>query len=228
MEKPAKNTIPLTKIQTLIGKRMLKSKHTKPCFYLEVKADVTELMAMRPKLRKKFGIKITTNAFYIHTLALAARQFPLMLGTVDGKNIKIADNINVGFAINASQGLVVPVVKNADKKTLAQIAQLEKQLTEDARSNKLTLEQIEGETIALSNLGAYGIDSFLGIVPPAVTTIMALGNVIQRPVPIDGSIVPRKRVSLTLAVDNSVVNPDYAARFLKTIVDKLQNPSRLL
>lgn len=228
MEKPAKNTIPLTKIQKLIGKRMLKSKHTKPCFYLEVKADVTELMAMRPKLRKKFGIKITTNAFYIYTLALAARQFPLMVGAVDCRNIKIADNINVGFAINTPQGLVVPVVKNADKKTLAQLAQFEKQLTEDARSNKLTLEQIEGETIALSNLGAYGIDSFLGIVPPAVTTIMALGNVIQRPIPIDGSIVPRKRVSLTLAVDNSVVNPDYAARFLKTIVDKLQNPSRLL
>ena len=228
MEKSAQKTLPLRKIQKLIGKRMLNSKRTKPCFYLEAKADVTDLMAMRPKLKKQFGTKITTNAFYIHALALAVKKFPLTVATLDADTIKIADNINVGFAVNAPQGLVVPVVKDADKKTLPQIAQLEKQLTENARSNKLTLEQIEGETIAMSNLGAYGIDSFLGIVPPPVTAILAIGNVIKKPVPIQGSIESRKIVSLTVAADSRVINPRYAAEFLKYIVEQLQNPADLI
>lgn len=228
MEKSAQKTLPLRKIQKLIGKRMMQSKRTKPCFYLEAKADITDLMAMRPKLKKHFGVKITTNVFYIYTLALAVKKFPLTVATLDADNIKIADNINIGFAVNAPQGLVVPVVKNADKKTLPQIAQLEKQLTENARSNKLTLEQIEGETIAMSNLGAYGIDSFLGIVPPPVTAILAIGNVVQKLIPIQGSIKSRKIVSLTIAADSRIITPSYAARFLEYITEQFKNPADLI
>jgi pyruvate dehydrogenase E2 component (dihydrolipoamide acetyltransferase) len=222
------NRIPLTKIQKLIGRRMLESKQSKPCFYIEAKADVTEFMAIRPELKKSLGVKITTNVFYLYTLALASRKYPLMLGTIDGDNIKIADSINIGFAVNASHGLVVPVVKNADTKTLAQIAEIEKLLTDKARSNKLTLAELEGETIALSNLGAYGIDSFFGIVPPPTSTILAVGNVIQTPVPINNQIAVRKLVSLTLAVDHRVIDTHYAAAFLSFIVEKLQNPRQLI
>ena len=111
--------IPLNRIQKLIGERMLKSKLSKPCFYLESKADVTELMAIRPRLRKSFGVKITTNAFYIHALGLAAQKYPLAAGKYVEGNIEIAERINVGFAVNAPQGLVVPVVKDAEKKNIA-------------------------------------------------------------------------------------------------------------
>jgi pyruvate dehydrogenase E2 component (dihydrolipoamide acetyltransferase) len=218
--------IPLTRIQKLICKRMLESKLTKPCFYLEAKADITELMAMRPKLRKAFGVRITTNAFYIHALALAARQYPLTVGRLDGDCIKIAERLNVGFAVNAPQGLVVPVVKDADKKSLPDVAREETLLTDKARDNRLTLQEIEGETIALSNLGAYGIDSFIGIVPPPTSTIVAVGNVIHTVVPTDGKITERKIVSLSVSADRRVVNEIYAARFLGSIKEHLQNPQR--
>lgn len=218
----------LSRIQKLIVERMLKSKAEKPCFYIESKADVTELMAMRPKLRKQKGVKITTNAFYIRALGLAVKKYPLMAGTLEGDNIKIAEHINVGFAVNAPQGLIVPVVKDADKKGLAEIARLEKLLTDKARDNKLTLEEMKGETIALSNLGAYGIDSFFGIVPPSTSTILAVGNVIPTVVPHRGKATVRKLVSLSLAVDQRIINADYAAKFLNLIKEQLQNPQQLV
>jgi len=218
--------IPLTRIQKLICRRMLESKLAKPCFYLEARADITELMAMRPKLRKTFGVRITTNAFYIHALALAAQEYPLTVGLLDGEWVRIAERLNVGFAVNAPQGLIVPVVKDADKKSLPDIAREEKLLTDKARDNKLSLEEIEGETIALSNLGAYGTDSFIGIVPPPTSTIVAVGNVIHTVVPTDSKMTERKIISLSVAADRRVVDEIYAARFLGSVKEHLQNPQR--
>ena len=220
--------IPLTRIQKLIGRRMLKSKQSKACFYLEAKADVTELMAIRPKLRKSLGVRITTNAFYIHILGLAAQKYPLVVGRLQGESIKIAERVNVGFAVNAPQGLVVPVVKDAADKTLPEIALQEKLLTDKARDNQLTLEEIEGETIALSNLGAYGIDSFLGIVPPPASTILSVGNVVAMVVCRDGEITVRKILSLSLAADRRILDETYAAEFLNDIKDRLQNPQQVI
>ena len=223
-----RNSIPLTRIQKLIGERMLRAKQSKPCFYIELKADVTELMGLRPRLSKSSGVKITSNAFFIRALALAVKEYPLMVGRLEGDNIKIAERVNVGFAVNAPQGLVVPVVKDADKITLAEIARLEKLLTEKARSNKLTLEEMQAETIALSNLGAYGIDSFIGIVPPPTSTILAVGNVVPTVVCEDGKTVMRKMTSLTLAVDRRVIDEVYAAQFLSFIKEQLQKPQELV
>jgi pyruvate dehydrogenase E2 component (dihydrolipoamide acetyltransferase) len=224
----AKSLVHLTRIQKLIGTRMLESKREKPCFYIGLKADVTELMGMRGKLRKSLGVKVTTNAFYIRALALAAREYPLMVGTIANDNIRIADRINVGFAVNAPQGLVVPVIKDADKKNLSEIAAQEKILTDRGRSNQLTLEEMEGETVALSNLGSYGIGSFLVIVPPPTSTILAVGNVIPTVLPQDGIPVTRKMVSLTLAVDRRVIDEVYAAKFLNCIKERLQTPQELV
>jgi pyruvate dehydrogenase E2 component (dihydrolipoamide acetyltransferase) len=207
---------------------MLQSKWNKPCFYLEAKADLTELMAARPKLRKSLGVRITTNAFYIRALSLAAREYPLSTGRLTDGAIELVDAINVGFAVNAPQGLVVPVVRNACDKTLSEIAREEELLTDRARDNLLTLGEIEGETIALSNLGAYDIDSFLGIIPPPASTILSVGNVVAEVVCRNGKITERKMVSLSLAADHRVVDAPYAARFLNFIREKLQNPQQLV
>lgn len=228
-ESSLKTYVPLTRIQKLIGRRMLQSKRTKPCFYLERKADVTELLARRHALSKALGVKITSNTFLIHALALAAGQYPLVLGRLDdsGAAICIPDEINVGFAVNSPQGLVVPVIRQADRKTLAEIAGEERTLTQSARSNKLTLEQIEGETIAMSNLGAYDIDTFLGIVPPAASTILAVGKVLRVAVPMNGHYEACKQMSLSLAVDHRIIDAAYAARFLNLIAEQLNDPERL-
>jgi pyruvate dehydrogenase E2 component (dihydrolipoamide acetyltransferase) len=230
LDNPAKTHIPLTRIQKLIGDRMLRSKLSKPCFYLESQADITELMALRPKLRKSLRVKITTNAFYIRALGLAVRKYPLAAGRIEDDKTRIAEHINVGFAVNAPQGLVVPVIKDADEKKLPDIARLEASLTYKARDNLLTLEDIEDETVALSNLGAYGINCFLGIVPPPASIILAVGNAIAAPVyrPETKNIAVRKIISLSLAADCRVLNEVYAARFLNFITRRLQNPYQLL
>jgi len=222
--------IPLTRIQRLIGQRMMKSKLTKPCFYIEAKADVTELMALRPGLSKSLGAKITSNAFLIRALALAAKKYPLMVASIEHRvsSIKIADAINVGFPVHAPQGLVVPVIKDADRKPLAEIAQLEKLLTDKARSNKLTFEEMQGQTIGLSNLGVYGIDSFLAIPALVASAILAVGNVIRTVVPHNGEATVRKMMSLSLAVDRIVSDEVYAAKFLCFIIEQLQNPQQLI
>jgi pyruvate dehydrogenase E2 component (dihydrolipoamide acetyltransferase) len=220
-------SIPLTRIQKLIAKRMLMSKQTKPCFYISLKADITDLMELRHKLKKSIGYRVTTNAFFIRALALAAKKYTLMVGQIKDDCIKIADSINVGFAVNAPHGLIVPVVKDADKKGLVEIANIEESLTDRARDNVLTLAEIEGETIALSNLGAYGIDNFVAIVPPPACTVLAIGNVMREVVPLNGTMVKRKLLYMSLAVDYRVVTGTYAAQFLTFIKYQLENPRTL-
>jgi pyruvate dehydrogenase E2 component (dihydrolipoamide acetyltransferase) len=252
VDPPRPAQVSLSRIQRLIAGRMLASKQSKPCFYQATRADVTDLMAMRHTLSKALGVKVTSNAFLIHALALAAREYPLMVGRfvwtsadsvepLDGDGqappsqtpeagavIEIAEAVNVGFAVSSAQGLVAPVIKHAHEKSLGQIAREEKLLTDKARSNKLALDDLEGETIGLSNLGAYDIDSFIGIVPPPASTILAVGKVSLAAVPRDGRAVVRKMMSLSLAVDHRVVQSDYAARFLQSLAERLEAPQKLV
>jgi pyruvate dehydrogenase E2 component (dihydrolipoamide acetyltransferase) len=185
-------------------------------------------MALRHQLKKALGVRITTNAFFIRATAFAVRKYPLMVGRLEGDNIRIADSINVGFAVNAPQGLIVPVIKDAGKKSLVEIAELEELLTDKARDNALTLAEMESETIALSNLGVYGIDSFVGIVPPPTSTILAIGNVLREAVPQNGKPVRRKLITLSLAADYKIITGTYAAKFLTFIKNQLENPQQLI
>jgi len=229
--------MPLTRIQRLIGERMLASKRNKSSYYMEIKADVTELMAIRHNLTRALGVKVTTGTFYIRAMAVAVKRFPLMVGRLvsgvshnngDGHILQIAENVNVGFAVNTPRGLVVPVVRYTEGLSLAEIAEEEKVLTDKARSNKLALEDIADETIALSNLGAYDIDSFLAIIPPQVSAILAAGKIVRAVVAQNGVPVVRRVVSLSLTADQRVIPCDYAARFLQCMAEELNEPQRLI
>lgn len=220
--------VALTGIQKLIAKRMLASKQTKACFYIKIRADITELSDARPHLKKTTGVKITTNAFYIRALSIASQQYPLVLGRLHNDEIRIPDSVNVGFAVTAPQGLVVPVMKNTQEMSLVDIAKSEKLLTDKARANQLTLNELTDETIALSNLGAYGIDSFIGIVPPPASVILSVGNTLHQAVVRDGQICERKMVALSLAADHAVITTDYAAEFLRCVKDLLEDPSAII
>ena len=153
--------IPMSRIQRLIGERMLESKQTKPCYYMGIDADTTELMDSRHELKKQLGVKITSNAFYIKALGLAVKEFPLMVGKPEGESIKIADSVNVGFAVNAPHGLVVPVVKEAEKNTLAQIAQRAEQIgwrdpAHHGRSNQYAGNNLAGYAGLTEALKEFG------------------------------------------------------------------------
>jgi pyruvate dehydrogenase E2 component (dihydrolipoamide acetyltransferase) len=217
--------VPLNRLQRITAERMLLSKQTIPCFYLTVKVDMTALVAHRTKINETAPVKIAYNDFIIRAVAMGLEKFPIMTGQLAGDKIRLADDIGIGLAISVPDGLVAPIVHNANKKTAAQIATDTKALIDRARADKLTLEDLEGGCITISNLGAFGIDAFIPIVVPGQCSIIGIGQIVDTCVPENGGILIRKLMSMTLSVDHKVANGAYAAQFLDFVKKTLEDPS---
>jgi len=217
--------IPLNRLQKITGEKMLKSKREIPCFYLTVKADVTDLVELRTKLNQPGDIKLSYNDFIIKAVATGLEKFPIMTGQLDGKAIKLADSINIGLAISVPDGLVAPIIKDVHKKDVRQIARDSQALVERARNNKLAPTDLEGGCITVSNLGAFGVDNFIPIVVPGQCSILGIGRITDTCVPDDGGIATRKLMNMTLSVDHKVTNGAYAAQFLDFVRKLLQDTS---
>jgi pyruvate dehydrogenase E2 component (dihydrolipoamide acetyltransferase) len=220
--------IPLTRIQKLIGQRMLESKQNQPCFYMTAKADVGAVVEIRRQISKQLGTKVSINDFFIRAMAVAVEKYPLMASSFKGDHIEIAESVNVGLAVAAPKGLVVPVVKNANGKNLADIAKETAELIEKARNNKLSLDDLSGACITLTALGMFGIDSFLAIPVPGQCGIISVGKIVEEPALSDGKIAVKKAVEFGLAADGRIVTYDYAAKFLVEITELVANPQKLL
>jgi pyruvate dehydrogenase E2 component (dihydrolipoamide acetyltransferase) len=223
------NQVPLTRIQKLIGSYMLQSKRNKACAYLRVRVDLTDLVAMRKKYCRRVKVRVSTNDFFVYAIAQAVKEYPLMAATIDrsGNNLVIAENIGVGFAVAAPQGLVVPVLKQMNDKSLIETAIESQGLLEKARSNKLMPDDFDGANMVLTGLGMYGIESFYAISPPSATGILSIGNIEETVVPVDGGFETRKMMFVALAFDQRVVDEFYAAQFLKVIRESLENPAAM-
>jgi len=218
-------TIPLTRLQKITGRKMLRSKQEIPCFYLNAKADVTELARYRTKLNQTGETKVAYNDFIIKAVATGLQKFPIMTGRLDGDNIKLAGSIGVGLAISVPDGLVAPIVKDVQNKSLTEVAQYSRALIERAHTGKLTPEDLEDGCITVSNLGAFGIDSFIPIVVPGQCSILGIGQITDSLVPSDGGILVRKLMNMTLSADHKVTNGAYAAEFLDFVREMLQTPA---
>ncbi len=229
MTDAVKNKLPLTRIQKLIGGYMLWSKRNKACTYLRMRADLTDLVAMRKKYCRRVKVRVTTNDFFVYAIARAVKEYPLMAATIDssGNNLIIAENIGVGFAVAAPQGLVVPVLKQMNDKTLIETANESQLLLEKARANKLLPDDFDGANMVLTGLGMYGIESFYAISPPSATGILSIGNIEEAVVPVNGKFETRRMMYVALAFDQRMVDEFYAAEFLKMIIDLLQNPAAM-
>ncbi len=223
------NQLPLSRIQKLIGDYMHQSKRDKACAYLRVRVDLTDLVAMRKKYCRQVKVRVTTNDFFIYAIARAIKEYPLMAATIDpsGNNLVIAENIGVGFAVAAPQGLVVPVLKQMNDKSLIETANDSQRLLEKARANKLLPDDFDGANMVLTGLGMYGIESFYAISPPSATGILSIGNIEEAVMPVDGGFEMRRMMYAALAFDQRVVDEFYAAQFLKMILDLLQNPAAM-
>lgn len=221
-------TIPVNRLQRITAERMLKSKQEIPCFYLTVRADVTDLVARRTELNAAGDVKVSYNDFIMKAVATGLEKFPLMTGQLAGDAIKLADAIHVGLAISVTDGLVAPLVKDVNKKDIKQIARDSQALVERARADKLDLSDLEGGCITVSNLGAFGIESFIPIVVPGQCTILGIGQITDTCVPDNGNILVRKLMNMTLSVDHKVANGAYAAQFLDFARKLLEDPSSLL
>ncbi len=207
-------TVPLNRLQKITAERMLRSKREIPCFYLTVRADVTDMVELRTKLNQASDVKISYNDFITKAVATGLEKYPIMTGQLEGQAIKLASSINIGLAISVPDGLVAPILKDVNKKDVKQIARDSQALVERARSNKLAPTDLEGGCITVSNLGAAGIDSFIPIVVPGQCSILGIGRITDTCVPDNGNIMVRKLMNITLSVDHKVANGAYAAQFL--------------
>jgi pyruvate dehydrogenase E2 component (dihydrolipoamide acetyltransferase) len=213
-------------LQKTIAKKMLWSKREIPCFYLNIRADVTELAALRTKLNKDADLKISFNDFLIFAMAKALRHFPMMTGQLAGDHIVLAESIGVGLAVALPDGFVTPVLKDADKKDIRKIAAETKALIEKAKTGRLVPADLEGGCITLSNLGAFGVESFIAIVIPGQCSILGAGKIMETCLPTEGDTMTiRKLMGITLAVDHKVANGAYAAQFLEYIKKFLEDPA---
>lgn len=233
-------TIPLSRLQKITAEKMLKSKREIPCFYLTAKADVTDLVDLRSKLNETSEVKISYNDFIIRAVALGLEKFPIMTGQLAGETIRLAESINIGLAISvppaegrsdrspALPGLVAPIIKDVSKKDIAQIARDSQALVEKARNGKLALTDLEGGCITVSNLGAFGVESFIPIVVPGQCSILGVGRITDTCVPENGGVTVRKLMTLTLSADHRITNGAYAGEFLDFIRKLLEDTSNFV
>ncbi len=221
-------TIPPNRLQRITAERMLKSKREIPCFYLTVRVDMTDLVAARTQMNEAGGVKVAFNDFIMKAVATGLEKFPMMTGQLAGDAIKLADAIHVGLAISVPDGLIAPLVKDVNKKDVRQIARDSQALIERTRGDKLDLSDLEGGCITVSNLGAFGIESFIPIVVPGQCSILGVGRIADTCVPDNGNILVRKLMNMTLSVDHKVANGAYAAQFLDFVKKMLENPKELM
>jgi len=215
--------VPISRLQRITAEKMLQSKREIPCFYLTARADVTELVALRAKLNRQSEVKISFSALLIRATALALKQYPIMTGQSAGDYIQLAESINIGLAVAVADGLIAVVVRDVGNKDLVQIVQQCEVLIDKANSNKLSLDDLEGGCITISSLGAFGVDSFIPIVVPGQCSILGIGRITDTCVPIEGNLMVRKLMNLTLSVDHRIVNGAYAAQFLDFLRKTLED-----
>ncbi len=226
--------VPITSMRRTIARRLAQSKFTAPHFYLTVDVDVEKAVAFRQQLNELAEAqgrpKISFNDLITKACALALRQHPEINASYleqEGE-IRRWKAIHIGIAVALEDGLVTPVIRNADQKGLGQIAEETQALAEKARQRKLQPQEMEGATFTTSNLGMYGIEAFTAIINPPNACILAIGAIRDVPAVKNGMIVPGKRMRLTLSCDHRIVDGATGARFLKTVQQYLEEPLNLL
>jgi len=223
---------PLSSMRKIIADRLLTSKITIPHFYLHVELDAAPLMSMRKQINaqaeKTHGNKYTVNDFIVKALIGACQTVPAVNAAYNGDNIVQFAKIGVSVAIAVEDGLVTPVIKDAASKSMLQVSKEIKDMAKRARDKKLKPNEFDGGTITVSNLGAWGIESFDAIVNPPQAAILSVGGCIEKPVVKDGQIVPGLRMNIGLSCDHRVVDGAVAATFLNEVKKLIENPALML
>jgi len=220
--------VPLTAMRRIVAERMLHSKQTTPCYYLQMDADMTDVADLRAKLNAAATDgKIAFNDFVIKAAALALKAFPQVNSRWVEGGIERRGAAHVGLAVALDEGLVVPVVRDADTKSLGEIACETADFAQRARSKKLLPDEYQDGCITVSNLGMFGIRSFIPVVNPGESTILGLGVIQDHVVYRQGGIQVRKMMSMTLSVDHRLVDGAVGAQFLERIRDLLEAPQKL-
>lgn len=219
---------PVSQMRKTIARRLGESKFTAPHFYLTVEIDMDKSILIRKQLNEVSPVKLSFNDLVIKAVAAALRQHPAVNSSWLGDKIRYNRDINIGVAVAVDEGLMVPVVRHADMKTLSQVNQEVKALAEKARDRKLGMEEMQGNTFTISNLGMFGIEEFTAIINPPDACILAVSGIVEKPVVKNGEIQVGNRMKVTLSCDHRVVDGATGAKFLATFKEILEEPVRLL
>lgn len=220
--------IAVSQMRKTIARRLSESKFGAPHFYLTMRIDMDEAVASREKLNQISKVKISFNDLVLKAVASALRQHPKVNSSWQGDTIRRNHQINIGVAVAVEEGLLVPVVRNADQKSLSQIASEVKAFAQKAKDKKLQPADWEGNTFTISNLGMFGIDEFTAIINSPDACILAVGGISDEPVVKNGAIVPGKVMKITLSCDHRVVDGATGAAFLQTLKGMLEDPLSML
>ena len=228
----ADQIVELSSMRKIIAERLLTSKISIPHFYLHLEVDAAPLMALRKQINAQseasHGNKYSVNDFVVKALINASVTVPEANASFNGDHIVQFAHVGISVAIAVDDGLVTPVVKNAEQKSLLAISKEIKEMAVRAHDKKLAPNEFDGGTVTISNLGAWGIESFDAIVNPPQAVILSVGGIIEKPVVKDGEIVPGLRMNLGVSCDHRVVDGAVGAKFLGEIKRLLENPALML
>jgi pyruvate dehydrogenase E2 component (dihydrolipoamide acetyltransferase) len=220
--------IPVSQMRKTIAKRLVDSKFTSPHFYLTMSIDMDKAVESRAKLNETSPVKISFNDIVLKACAVALKQHPAVNSSWLGDTIRRNHHVHIGVAVAVEDGLLVPVVKFADTKSLSQIAAEVKESAQKAKNKKLQPKDWEGNTFTISNLGMFGIEEFTAIINPPDSCILAVGGITQVPVVKDGQIKIGNVMKVTMSCDHRVVDGATGSAFLQTLKALLEEPLRML
>jgi len=214
---PVREVIPLTGIRKTTAERVAYSARTAPHSTITMEVDMSNAAKLREKVEASY------TDMLVVAVAKALVEHPIINSTLEGEQIKVFDEVNVGVAVATEKGLIVPVIRNTDKKSLMEVASTLKELVEKARQAKLSREELTGGTFTITNLGMYGVDVFTPIINPPETAILGVGRIVEKPVVVGKEIVVKPMMFLSLSYDHRVVDGAPAAQFLLRVKEILES-----
>ncbi|MBK8044737.1 MAG: pyruvate dehydrogenase complex dihydrolipoamide acetyltransferase [Haliscomenobacter sp.] len=218
----------LSQMRKVIARRLSESKFSAPHVYLTVEINMDKAIQMRTRLNEVAPVKLSFNDLVIKAAALSLRQHPAINASWLGDKIRYHNEVHIGVAVAIEEGLLVPVIRHADMKSLSQINTEVKNQASKAKERKLQPEEMQGNTFTISNLGMFGIEEFTAIINPPDACILAVGGIIEKPVVQNGQIVVGNTMKVTLSCDHRVVDGAKGAAFLQTLRQMLEDPIRML
>ena len=220
--------VPVSQMRKTISKRLAESKFTAPHFYLTMEIDMDNCIEGRKKINESSDIKISFNDIILKACAVALRKHPMVNSSFLGDKIRINHHVHIGVAVAVDEGLLVPVIRFADNKSLSHISSEVKSLAGKAKSKQLQPSEWEGNTFTISNLGMFGIDEFTAIINPNDSCILAVGGIKNTPVIKGEEIVPGNLMKVTLSCDHRIVDGATGSSFLKTLKELIEDPIKIL
>jgi pyruvate dehydrogenase E2 component (dihydrolipoamide acetyltransferase) len=212
----------MSRMRQVIAQRLTQSVLTAPHFYVTVEADMTDLLALRKEINEG-SVKYSVTDFILKAVILALVELPVVNSTTDGKTIRWHAVVHLGLATSLDDGLVVPVIHDAETLTMQELHQAAEALAARAREGKLRPDEMTGSTFTVSNMGMLNVENFTAIINPGESAILAVSSTVQRPVVRDGTVVVRAVMKMTLSSDHRIIDGATAVRFINAIRSKLED-----